>query len=260
MLFPALGFADTIPSCRVFIQNAPVDGSVSFNGKTVPADTLGWYTVPAGPTIVEIKVTRVVVFSASLMLDTAHERIVVLNCTSSCALLHVITEPMGATLSMNGTILSTTPYLNRFMKSGSYSIMATYPGYIPVIRRINLTTDSSTVFNFTMEPTQAFQDSLTAVKRSLKQQRQKKQRIAFGTLGIAMLAAGAYYDYVAYDHLAASQKIAEEYDGRRADFSGSYKQEYNSHREQAKNPIQYRNILYGSAGVCLMGFYLSFIF
>jgi hypothetical protein len=162
---------------------------------------------------------------------------------------------------MNGTILGVTPYMNRFVKPGSYSIMATCPGRIPVVRRIDLSLDSSTVFNFTMEQTQAVKDSIATIKRARRVKRQLIQSISFGGLGIGMAVAGVWFDHEALRHLDKARAASESYNlARTADQCSQLKNSYRQERDLARQPIRYRNIFYGAAGVCLAGLYLSFVF
>ena len=85
----------------------------------------------------------------------------------------------------------------------------------------------------------------------------------FGSMGIAMVAAGAYFDWKAYKYLAKAEDASDSYDGintRNQTMITKEKDRYELNRKYAKKQIIYRNIIYGAAGVCLGGFYLSFVF
>jgi hypothetical protein len=246
---------------RVVLQNLPDSTEISVNGLSRLPDSNDVITVSPGPILLEIKRQKVVVYSTLFMVDSSETKTIPFECMSDCALLHVMTEPTGATLSMNGTVLGTTPYLNRFLNPGSYSIMATYPGYIPVIRRVELSADLSPVFSYQMEMTLAMKDSIASVKRALHRKRQIIQSTLCGTAGIAMAAAGAWFDWKAVGFLDKAHQNYQEYlKAGSNDDCQQAKKAYLKNRDNARKPILYRNILYGVAGGCLIGFYLSFVF
>ncbi len=246
---------------RLIIKNLPDSIEISVNGLSRKPDMQGIIPISPGALLIELKQHRVVVYSSLFSVDSLEEKTIVLECTTGCALLHVITEPNGATLSMNGTILGCTPYLNRFLNPGSYSIMATYPGRIPVVRRIEISADSSQIFSYEMDLTQSVKDSIAAVKRALRHTRQVIQSSVLGGLGIAMAVAGAYCDREAYGYLVKADKASKAYDVARSDEECRIQKNlYVTNRDQAKKPIRYRNILYGASGVFLIGFYCTFVF
>ena len=246
---------------KLLLKNIPDDIVFYVNGLSRSPDDTGGIAVAPGPVLLEIKQQRVVVYSTLFTVDSSEEKTILFDCTADCALLHVMTEPSNATLSMNGIILGTTPYLNRFVRPGEYSIMATYPGRIPVVRRIALSLDSAQIFSFTMEQTQAVRDSIAAVRRTLHLKRQMIQSIGFGGLGIGLAVAGAWFDHEALRHLDNASVASAEYNKARTDETcRKYKNKYLEERKQAGRPIIYRNIFYSAATVCVAGFYLSFVF
>ncbi|MBN1577009.1 MAG: PEGA domain-containing protein [Chitinispirillaceae bacterium] len=246
---------------RLVIRNIPDSTEIFVNGLSRVPDGNGVVPIAPGPLLLEIKRQHVVVYSTFFAVDSSAQKTIPIECIDDCALLHVMTEPPGATLSMNGTVLGTTPYLNRFIKPGSYSIMATYPGYIPVIRRVELSADSSPLFSFQMELTLAVKDSIATAKRAFHRRRQAIQSAVFGGAGIAMAAAGAWFDTKAIRYLDAAQDNSKTYtDAKSNDECRRAKDAYQDNRDNAKKPMVYRNLLYGAAGACVIGFYLSFVF
>jgi hypothetical protein len=247
--------------CRVSFPTVPEDAVFYFNGLEKKPDSDGEVFIEPGPALIEIKRGSAMAYSAIFVLDSAEKKVIPFDCTENCALLHVTTDPDGATISMNGVILGTSPYLNGFIPSGSCSFMVTYPGRIPVIRRVELSTDSVQYFSFKMEYTQALKDSITAVRRALKQKRQLISGLSFGGTALIMIAAGAYYDHKAYQYLIKADHASGNYDMAASDAAcDDARDNYKAFRGKAKRPILYRNLLYGTAGAAVLGFYLSFIF
>jgi hypothetical protein len=261
ILLSGIVLADSTATGRITLSAVPDSSEFFINGLARIPDDQNGFSVEPGPVLFEIKRVRVVVLSTFFLLNSTEEQRITLDCIDNCALLHVITDPPGATLSVNGTTVGTTPYMDRFRKPGSLSIMITQPGHIPVIRKLELSNDSSEVFSFQLEYTQAVKDSLAAAKRALRKRRQTIQGTVFGGLGVAALLAGGYYDLKAYHHLEKAQKASEAYDAAksRGDCQAE-KKRYLNERQLAERPITYRNALYGAVGACLAGFYFSFIF
>ncbi|MBN1308664.1 MAG: PEGA domain-containing protein [Chitinispirillaceae bacterium] len=246
---------------QLVLQNLPDSTEIFVNGLSREPGENGVIPIAPGPLLLEIKHRGVVVYSTLFAVDSSEKKTIPIQCSDDCALLHVMTEPHGATLSLEGSILGTTPYMNGFIKPGSYSIMATHPGYIPIIRRVDLSVDSSTLFSYQMEMTRAMKDSIAAVKRALRRRRQAIQSAVFGSVGIVTAAAGAWFDVKAIGYLREAQDNSKTYTNAKSNDECRYaKDAYFDNRDRAKKPIVYRNLLYGAAGACLIGFYLSFVF
>jgi hypothetical protein len=256
--------ADTttvVSEAQLVLSNLPEDAEITVNGLPKEPTEEGSITVEPGLILLELRQNRVVVYSALFSLDVGEKKFIAFECSEDCALLHIISEPSGATVSMNGEVLGYTPYLSRFYKPGSYSIMITHPGHIPVIRRVELSNDSSPLFSYQMEQTQAVKDSISAVRKAMRRKRQAIQSSLFGGAGLAMAAAGGWFEWRAYSHLLEAQRASDAYDAAQShDECQVIKREYDKHRENARQPILYRNILYGVAGICIAGLYISFLF
>lgn len=254
------GAAPELPATRIVIQNSPDEAEFSVNGVVVHLDEYGVIPVVPGPVLLEAKRKRTVMYSSFFMLDSNEVKTITFNCSEACALFHLVSEPERAILSMDGEILGMTPYLNRFIKPGSYSIMITAPGYIPVIRRIDLTL-SSEMQSYVMEQTQAVRDSLTAAKLAMRRGRQQTMGILFGIAGIGFAAGGAYHDWRAYGFVKEMRSAADAYDASltRQECEKN-REEYERQRDLAKKPILYRNILYGTSAAFFTGLFLRFLF
>lgn len=246
---------------KVILENIPSGVEIIVNGLNRQPDFGGMLKVDPGPVLLELRQNRVVVYSSFFKLEPKTEKRITFNCDTGCALLHIVTEPPGAQLSMSGTILGLTPYLNRFVKPGNYSIMATSPGYIPVIRRIDVRADSVQLFSYVMEQTQMLKDSIFAARKALRRKQQGVRSLLLGTAGVAFAVSGVIFETKAYRNLENAQKASKAYETSRTDIECQRnKAEYRHYRELAEKPILYRNVFYGASGVCLAGFFLNFIF
>lgn len=251
---------ETVPNARISLKNIPSDVEFYLNGLQKVPDAHGVIAVSSGLSLLEIKMRRVVVYSALLLLEKNEVKPISFNCSESCALLHVITEPSGATLSMNGTILGLTPYMNRFLKPGSYSIMATLPGHIPVIRRIELSSESE-IESYSMQITKGAVDSLEAAKKALVKKKHVNYAMAFGAFSLGMGGLGAYYDWKAYRYLKRAEKASDAYDvAQTKRVCDKYKNTYYHERSRAEKQMNYRKYSYIASAASFLGFFyfLSF--
>lgn len=256
-----VGAVDSLFLPCISLKNYPVNVEFYINGLSSKPDAYGSMHVPAGNTLLEIKKNKVVVYSAQFHVDSGENKTITFNCSEECALLYVVTEPAGALLSMNGNILGSTPYMNRFIKPGSYSIMVTSPGYMPIVRRIDLTMQSEIEF-YCMEQTKAIRDSLAMAQKSLYRKQQIRNGALFGITGIGFTVVGAYYDWRAFTYLEKMGEASDAYDRATDNYSERDRQKkiYCLNRAKAREQIFYRNIFYGASGVCLTGFTLSLLF
>jgi len=252
--------SDTLSSSKIIFENIPTNVEFFVNGLQSFPDEYNVLPVAPGNTLLEIKRERVVVYSAFFTIDPNEQKTISFSCDENCALLYVVTEPPGATLSMNGIILGYTPYMNRFIRPGSYSIMATLPGFVPVIRRINLS-PTSDIELYKMEMSQVAKDSLEAAKRALQEKRQVKIAALCAVFGIGMVSAGAYYDWRAYTFLKDVKKAEDAYDNA-STYAECQKQKeiYYAQRENMKKPLLYRDVFYGTAAASFIACFFSLVF
>lgn len=259
--FFVMSGATSLETAKFKIVNAPENCNVLINGLQPHKDSGGWYRVPHGPLLVEIKRNDTLLFSALYTLDSAEEKIVTFNCKENCASFTIKTEPIGALFSMNGEIMGTTPYISSFFAPDTYSLMVTLPMHVPIIKRVVLRADSPTVLNYQLELTQAAKDSLFAIKESLK----KRQRIITSSVfgGIALIAGGigAYFDLKASEYLRKATKEAEAYDNAKSEIECNiHKELYFVNKREAEKEIKSRNIFYVISGAFVAGFYISMFF
>lgn len=259
--FFVMSGASSFETAKFKIVNAPENCNVLINGLQPQKDSGGWYRVPHGPLLVEIKRNDSLLFSALYNLDSAEEKIVTFNCKEECAYFSLKTEPIGAFFSMNGEIIGTTPYLSSFFAPDTYSLMVTLPMHVPIVKRIVLRVDSPTILNYQLELTQAAKDSLFAAKESLKKKRRIITSSIFGGIVLISVSIGAYFDLKASEYLMKATKEAEAYDNAKSEIECNiHKELYFVNKREAEKAIKNRNIFYVISGAFVAGFYISMFF
>ena len=113
--------------------------------------------------------------------------------------------------------------------------------------------------NFALSRSQAYKDSVKQFSLQKKRLRQRVQKVVFGVLTGALSGAGLYFDLSASSAINRADNAAVEYDAGYNNFSVQ-RATYYKNRDDAKKVINSRNILFEAAGVCLLGFGLSFVF
>ncbi|MCX7727271.1 MAG: PEGA domain-containing protein [Chitinispirillaceae bacterium] len=243
------------------IVNAPENCNVLINGLELSKDSEGWYKVPHGPLLVEIKRDDSLLFSALYSLDSAEEKVITFNCKEKCASFTLKTEPLGALFSMNGEIMGTTPYTSSLFAPDTYSLMITLPAHVPIIKRIILKVDSPTVLNYNLELTPAAKDSLLAAKEALKKKRRIITSSLFGGIAIISGTIGAYFDFKASEYLRKSTKESEAYDNAKSEIECNiHKELYFINKRESEKNVKNRNIFYFISGTFITGFYISMFF
>jgi hypothetical protein len=93
------------------------------------------------------------------------------------AFLCVISEPAGATVSIDGQNAGTTPYENDKVKPGDHALKVERKQYVPVERSITMENGGRDTVRLVLEHTAAYKDSAATAKRT--EMKLRKDRNAF---------------------------------------------------------------------------------
>jgi hypothetical protein len=244
---------------KLTIQNLPGNGKVTINNALAHARENGVFEAPSGPTAIQIELGGVEAYSASFTLAPGEDKTIILDCQQRCATLDIVTDPFGASVYVNATFVGLTPYVNGFMRPGRYDLDVSMPGYQPASRTINLEKAKPAMITINLDHTQAFNDSIKAVKKARKKSRQFAQKLVFGGCALACAAGGVFFDMNARTKLSQADNAAVAYDGASGDFQ-KYHNDYTANRDGARKSLGARDLLYGAASVCALGFTFSFFF
>jgi hypothetical protein len=241
------------------ILNLPDDANVIINGNKVKPDSLGHYIVSKGLSAIQIEYKSITKYSTTLFLKEDENKSIHLNCTEECASVDIVSDPLNASVQINGEFVGITPYFNGFMRPGDYSLKVTRHGYEPIYRNIIAAQNNPLILTLNMEPSIKFNDSMVVIKKTQKKSRQFIQKIILGSLAAIFSGSAIYFEMNAHQKLSAADKNAADYDLARSDFS-SYRSDYESNRSKAQKDLTKRNIFYIAAGVSTVGFAFSFMF
>lgn len=241
------------------IQNLPAYARVIINNVSIKNRGNDVFTVEPGPVIVQIDYNGVAAYTASFKVAPGENRTIVLDCQEHCGTLDIMTDPFGASVSLNSAFEGLTPYVNSFLKPGEYSLNVSMPGYVPSLRTVSIEEGKPAMMTLNLEHTQAFRDSIKTVKMAQKRSRQFAQKLIFSGCALACAAGGVFFDMTARSRLAKANDATIAYDQAQGDFQ-KYHDAYNTNRDSARKSIGNRDLLYIAAGACAIGFTFSFLF
>jgi hypothetical protein len=241
------------------IKNLPAYTRVIINNASIKNRENDVFTVEPGPVFVQVDYNGVAAYTSSFKVAPGENRTIVLDCQEHCGTLDVMTDPFGASVSLNSTFEGLTPYVNSFLKQGEYSLNVSMPGYVPVLRTVSMEEGKPAMMTLNLEHTQTFRDSIAVAKRAQKRSRQFVQKLVFGGCAAVCAAGGLFFDNTAKSSLSQANDAAIAYDQAQGNFQ-QYHDTYNTNRDSAKKALNRRDLLYIAAGVCAIGFTFSFLF
>lgn len=250
---------DIFANSHLTMINLPEDAFVIINGNKVKPDSLGHFMISKGLSAVQIECKGIVKYSTTLFLKDDENKSIHLNCKEECASVDIVSDPLNASVQINGEFVGITPFFNGFLKPGEYSLKVTRHGYEPINRSIIASQNNPLILTLTMDPSMKFNDSMVSIKKTKKTSRQFIQKIIFGSLAAALSGSALYFEMNAHQKLSAADKNAADYDLARSNFT-SYRSDYDNNRKKAQKDLEKRNIFYIAAGVSTLGFTLSFLF
>jgi TolB-like protein len=186
-------------------------------------------------------------------------------------ILKVESKPDGAQVLLDDSAKGSTPYQNEKMNVGEYRLKLDMAGFKPIEEKIVIMADKTTNKSYKLEHTQQWQDSVAALEKAAKavsRQGGKPVRkhsfvpkVIFGVAAAGAAVAGVLVDNMVKGKINNDATIKNEYvsldDPSRAN---EYRQKLNDNLNQAKSSQTTRNICYGLAGACIIGFGVSFAF
>jgi hypothetical protein len=244
---------------RFIIINCPNEVVVKADKEILHHDIGGWYTVSAGKTKINILKNDSVIFSSTFKFRPNDEKRIIFDCSIDCISLEITSDPPEAQIFIDGEDYGFVPYKNLYTKPGKHKIKLDLYNYASVNREISLSAENTEKINFSLEHSQAYRDSIKLVNIKGKRIRQRWRKIIFGIVTASFAGAGIYYELQARSDISDANKAAREYDNAKSKFE-NYKDSYLKHRMNAKESLDLRNILLGTAGISLAGFGSSFIF
>jgi hypothetical protein len=161
--------------------------------------------------------------------------------------LSVSTTPPGAAVALNGRQSGTTPFRKDKLLIGVYSLGLELPGYASVSESIAIDKGSVVNRQYALLHSQAWLDSVAAIKLAKYKKGRWKRRIMFGLLAAGCGGVGAYFNQAA--------------DNAHADYSNlNPGSDFDSQWKKVETDRTTRNVLYSVAGVFAAAFIISIPF
>jgi hypothetical protein len=174
-------------------------------------------------------------------------------------LIDVITEPAGASVSLDEKKAGVTPHLDSLVAPGLHTLLLEKYGYDAISKQINLLSQEELELTFEMKHSTAWLDSVSGAKIRLRKRSALVQRIVYGAIGCIAGGGALYFDHSAQSDISAANTTAAAYDKAGAGFEG-LKAGYGLSRDLARKDIDRRNISGAVAAVAAVGFSITFLF
>ncbi len=134
-------------------------------------------SVASGPHVLLLKKKGYYLKRAEISIDSASPRefsFVLLK----PSFLHIVSDPSGATLSIDGKREGITPYENDKVKPGDHVLMLEMKKYVTVEKSISVKSGGNDTLRLTFEHTAAYKDSVAAAQQSAEKLRKEKSIFA----------------------------------------------------------------------------------
>jgi hypothetical protein len=241
------------------IRGVPDDAVLIINGRRIAPSRARDLSGPPGRIQIAVFENSLPVYRTSLYVRAGEWRKINVARALDLATLDIITDPIGAAVSLDGRKIGTTPLLDTTITPGRRLLKINLPGYNPIEKSIELVEREVMERTIELSHTTAWLDSVAAAKKARKRHRQFIQKIAFGSVGMLLGAAGYYYDTRVNSHMREVSGVSAEYDRAQSGFE-DIKQRYGEHRRNALDDARTRDRLYGAAAAAGVLFSLSFVF
>jgi len=131
--------------------------------------------------------------------------------------------------------------------------------YNTIIKNVTVQKEQTFEKHYELTHTTFFIDSSSRAQKTAHIKNQWIRRIVFGVLTAGFSGAGYHYNTQARYGVTQLDNIQANYSAATTDF-GTYKTAYNAEKNIVNSNEQKRNILYGLAGACAVGFGVSIWF
>ncbi|MBD3347175.1 MAG: PEGA domain-containing protein [Chitinivibrionales bacterium] len=246
-------------SSHLSIKVAPNTALITINEKKAGKGEVKSYRVPSGTVAIVISDDNFETLDTTITIKGNEKKAIELTLVTSPSTIDVITDPLGASVYLNKKMVGKTPYSEKRFKPGHYVMNIEMPGYKSIEEAFYLPPSDAAEFTFDLEHTQAWVDSVKAARIALKKRHQFIRRIAFSSLAAAFAGTGVYFNSRMQNRIDGYKDAAEAYDKTSNNFV-SYKEDYYTHRDKARDESVKRNIAYGISSVCVLGLGISFLF
>jgi hypothetical protein len=175
------------------------------------------------------------------------------------AAIYLISEPLGASVSLEGKKMGVTPYHDSLIVPGPVNLTVDKNGYGTIRKELQLLPQEELELTLPMEHSAVWFDSVTMTKSSHRKKTLSVQRIIFGAISVTGGGIAAYFDWTAQSDIAAATASADAYDQATSGFQ-AYKDAYMMNRASARKNIGRRNLSGLITAAAASGLMVTFFF
>lgn len=173
----------------------------------------------------------------------------------------VTTTPKGAAISLDGKSVGKTPWHEDLIDPGDHTIGISHTDYALVERTVTLHKGKLTELSIDLVRSEAFKDSVKTVQKAKKSTSQLIRKIGFGILAAGIGAAGVVTNFQVSDDIKTRDKAYDRYLAAESqDAADDAWNDAEKRQEALDSSTLKRNVFYGLAGACVVGFGVSFFF
>jgi hypothetical protein len=237
------------PSAKISVSTRQQSARIMVNGTEVGQGSISGYTVAAGDVEIAIESPGFEPWKKRITLVQGAHKSFDVDLTSVFGVLAVNTNPSGASVYLNENKVGTTPYKNARLKPGNYMLKIARRDYSPVKENISIVKDRALRKQYTLKHSKSYMDSVRKANKAIYTRNRWIRRIAFGAGTAIAGGLGGIYD----------TKASEAFDTY-ASYKGYEESVHEDNWDAYKEKTSVRNVLYGAAAACSIGFAISIPF
>jgi hypothetical protein len=170
----------------------------------------------------------------------------------------ILSEPPGALVTVDGTRVGTTPFTTAALEAGEHALRLSLADYDPLEGTIRVPADGPDTLRYRLVAVAGGDSVREGGGRKLR----VLSRITLGTVAAGFWALGMWQNGRLGDAVADENAAYERYASPRrtqSDYDRAWRS-YTEAADRADTAAKRRNVLYTIAGICSIGFGLTFVF
>lgn len=242
----------------VYLRGVPNSASVTINND--PFRLSNTKPITLAPGTIQLRVysggTQVL---KSFSIKAGEAKVINFKGNQNYSVVDVITDPLGAEVSIDEKKSGVTPFIDSLVEPGSHVITIKKYAYEPIIKEVNLIPQEELELTFDLKQSKVWYDSVTKVNSVHRRKRRFFQRVVCTAVGAVCAGATVYFDQAAHRNIDNAEAAAAAYDGVQTGFD-ELKTQYHDNRTSAKNNIILRDMSAVLTGGTALGFAMTFVF
>lgn len=247
---------DSIASISLRVR--PDSAAVFINGIFAGRGLVDSYEIASGNTEITLELPGYDPIKENIPVAPGEKKKIEKKMIPDLSPLKITTVPKGASLFLKGHTVGATPVVLPGIIPGNYALVLECPHYETVKEEIQCIKGKAFTKEYKLKLVESYRDSISH-QRLTKKGYQRLRRILFSGLSALFVGGGILCNYEAEQYAKKCDETYAEYLKATDNFE-SYKNRIENDRKYNNTFCLVRNISYGCAGVCVVGFYFSLSF